>query len=758
VPKKGTHFLFRLQTVTGTTGARLDLGLQVCSLGSTANRGATHRHISAEEKATDGNKFIREFWALILVFLAVLLGFSLFSYSPADPTFNQFVGQEHVIQNQGGVAGAHLAGMLADLFGLGSVLIPVFLLAGALACVWRVLRPRWWRWAGFTLIFLCLVTAFESTQAVLFSIQGGGLLGNMLTHVALKYFRSASLLIWLFFCLLGVQLSLGLSWTTTGTRLKSRFKDACSKYRERFLRKQKLKVQKKIDPASIEAPDRRVEGQGRVKSPAKKPSVRTERMVVSAKLPFPPVDILSPVQESRSRSAPERLSELSGKVEACLADFGIQGEVQRVQPGPVVTMFEFKPAPGIKISRIAGLSDDLALALKALAVRIVAPLPGKDTVGIEVPNEYRQTVYLREIIESDIFRGTKFRVPLALGKDIQGQPRIADLTRMPHLLVAGATGAGKSVCLNSLILSMLFTSGPDRLKLLMIDPKRIELAVYGSLPHLIHPVVTEMHLAKSALDWAIYEMDQRYEAMARLGVRNIDAYNQRMEKGGVDSGTGEALTPMPYLVIIIDELADLMLTAAKEVEVSIIRLAQLARAAGIHMVLATQRPSVDVVTGLIKANFPCRIGFQVSSKHDSRTILDTVGAEHLLGLGDMLFKGGAGKLDRIHGTFVSDEEIGRMVEFWSAKREPDFALDFTEWKKEAGPGANGNGDGADIASDPLYAEAVNFVHDQGKASISFIQRRFRIGFNKAARFIEQMEQDGIIGPQDGSRPRQILKK
>jgi DNA segregation ATPase FtsK/SpoIIIE, S-DNA-T family len=688
----------------------------------------------------------------------VLLGFSLFSYSPADPTFNQFVGQEHAVQNQGGVAGAYLAGMLADLFGLGSVLIPVLLLAGALACVWSVLRPKWWRWAGFFLIFLCLVSAVESTKAVLFSIQGGGLLGNMLTHVALKYFRSASLLLWLFFCLLGVQLSLGLSWTTTGTRLKSHFKDAFSKYRERFLRKQKLKIQKKIAPASTEAPDRRVEGQAVVKSPAKKPSGRSERVVVSAKLPFPPVDILSPVQESRSKSAPERLSELSSKVEACLADFGIQGEVQRVQPGPVVTMFEFKPAPGIKISRIAGLSDDLALALKALAVRIVAPLPGKDTVGIEVPNEYRQTVYLREIIASDIFHGTKFRVPLALGKDIQGQPRIADLTRMPHLLVAGATGAGKSVCLNSLILSMLFTSGPDRLKLLMIDPKRIELAVYGSLPHLVHPVVTEMHLAKSALEWAIYEMDQRYEAMARLGVRNIDAYNQRMEKGGVDTGTGEALMPMPYLVIIIDELADLMLTAAKEVEVSIIRLAQLARAAGIHMILATQRPSVDVVTGLIKANFPCRIGFQVSSKHDSRTILDTVGAEHLLGLGDMLFKGGAGKLDRIHGTFVSDEEIGRMVEFWSAKREPDFALDFTEWKKEAGPGGNGNGDGADIASDPLYAEAVNFVHDQGKASISFIQRRFRIGFNKAARFIEQMEQDGIIGPQDGSRPRQILKK
>jgi DNA segregation ATPase FtsK/SpoIIIE, S-DNA-T family len=304
---------------------------------------------------------------------------------------------------------------------------------------------------------------------------------------------------------------------------------------------------------------------------------------------------------------------------------------------------------------------------------------------------------------------------------------------------------------------MLFKAGPDRLKMLMIDPKRIELAVYGALPHLVHPVVTEMSLAKNALDWAVHEMDQRYEAMARVGVRNIDAYNQRLEKGGVDPGDEDG-KPMPYLVIIIDELADLMLTAAKEVEVSIVRLAQLARAAGIHLILATQRPSVDVVTGLIKANFPCRIGFQVSSKHDSRTILDTVGAEHLLGLGDMLFKGGASKLDRIHGTYVSDEEIGRMVEFWSGAGRPEFELDFTEWKKENGAGGSGNGEAGDIASDPLYAEAVEFVHGQGKASISFIQRRFRIGFNKAARFIEQMEQDGIIGPQDGSRPRQILRK
>jgi DNA segregation ATPase FtsK/SpoIIIE, S-DNA-T family len=721
------------------------------------NRSVAWRRRSKEGKATDGNKFIRELWALLLLFLALFFGFSLAGYSPADPHFNQLVGPEHLVQNHFGVVGAYLSGLLVDLFGLGSFLIPLLLLTGSLAAAWSSLRPQWWRWAGFVLLFVSLVTAFESLAAEIHGVHGGGLLGNALTHVTSKYVRSGSLLLWMLFSLLGLQLSLGLTWSASAKRLKSRVRDTLSKYRERFQRRQRVKIQKKTEPAVEEPSAPKGKGQGTGAAPSRKPPARQERVVASARTPFPPPSILAQVQEPRSRSSPERLSELSGKVEACLADFAIQGEVQRVQPGPVVTMFEFKPAPGIKISRIAGLSDDLALALKALAVRIVAPLPGKDTVGIEVPNEHRQTVYLREIIESDNFQSTKFRVPLALGKDIQGQPRIADLTRMPHLLVAGATGAGKSVCLNSLILSMLFTSGPDRLRMLMIDPKRIELAVYAPLPHLVHPVVTEMSLAKNALDWAVYEMDQRYEAMARLGVRNIDAYNQRLEKGGGGGEGGEA-APMPYLVLIIDELADLMLTSAKEVEVSIVRLAQLARAAGIHLILATQRPSVDVVTGLIKANFPCRIGFQVSSKHDSRTILDTVGAEHLLGLGDMLFKGGAGKLDRIHGTFVADDEIARMVEFWSAGSKPEFALDFTEWKREAGPGGNGNGDGTDIASDPLYAEAVQFVHDQGKASISFIQRRFRIGFNKAARFIEQMEQDGIIGPQEGSRPRQILRK
>jgi S-DNA-T family DNA segregation ATPase FtsK/SpoIIIE len=347
---------------------------------------------------------------------------------------------------------------------------------------------------------------------------------------------------------------------------------------------------------------------------------------------------------------------------------------------------------------------------------------------------------------------------MAIGKDISGIPTVADLAKMPHLLVAGATGAGKSVCINSILMSFLFKARPEEVQLLLVDPKRIELAVYADLPHLVHPVVTDMAHAKNALDWAVHEMDKRYEAMARLGVRNVTGYNQKIESFG-DAVPAEFcdLEKLPYLVIIIDELADLMLTAAKEVETSIVRLAQLARAAGIHMILATQRPSVDVVTGLIKANFPCRISFQVTSKHDSRTILDTVGAEHLLGRGDMLFKPGGGRLQRMHGAFVSDEDVAAVVEYWKERQAPSYRVDFSEWGSPSADDSGINGGAGDsLGDDPVYAEAVQFVMSQGKASISLIQRRFRIGFNRAARYVEQMEQDGIIGPADGSKPRTVI--
>jgi DNA segregation ATPase FtsK/SpoIIIE, S-DNA-T family len=494
------------------------------------------------------------------------------------------------------------------------------------------------------------------------------------------------------------------------------------------------------------------------------PEVKRANSKKSKKVFLPVLDLFSNSDDD-IETTPREVLEAKGRlVMECLEDFNVQGELQRITPGPIVTMFEVKPAPGVKVSKIANLSNDIAMALSAVAVRIQAPIPGKDSVGIEIPNEIRELVSLKELFASDSFVRSKDPLTLAIGKDISGIPFSADLAKMPHLLVAGATGQGKSVFINSVLMSLLFKTTPDSLQLLLIDPKRIELAVYADLPHLVHPVVTDMSQAKNALDWAVYEMDRRYEAMSRMGVRNVVSYNTKLKQMGDEKPENLAdLQPIPYLVIIIDELADLMLTAAKEVEISIVRLAQLARAAGIHLILATQRPSVDVVTGLIKANFPCRISFQVTGKHDSRTILDTVGAEHLLGKGDMLFKPGGGRITRMHGAFVSDDDVVSVVSHWKKQLPPSYKVDFVEWATEGtgnvsgsmNGGANGNNGTPD---DPLYGECVAFVIENGKASISLIQRRFRIGFNKAARFVEQMEQDGVVGPADGSKPRTVLAK
>lgn len=474
------------------------------------------------------------------------------------------------------------------------------------------------------------------------------------------------------------------------------------------------------------------------------------------RLPLPSLELLEAIPQSSSKTPYAVLEQKANDLMTCLADFGIQGELVGITPGPVITMFEIRPAPGVRVARIANLSDDLALALKAVAVRIQAPVPGTDTVGVEIPNEVREVVCLRQILGSETFEKSKSLLSIALGKDIAGHPTVADLATMPHLLVAGATGAGKSVGINSIILSLLYKATPDEVRLLLVDPKRVEMAIYADLPHLVHPVVTEMQLAKNALDWAVREMDDRYTILAQAQVRNITDYNAKLkEHAQKPIPEMEGLESMPYLVIIIDELADLMLTAAKEVETSIVRLAQLARAAGIHLILATQRPSVDVVTGIIKANFPCRIAFQVTSKHDSRTILDTVGAEHLLGKGDMLFKPSGGRFQRMHGAFVNDKNVKKVVDYWKSLKKPQFDIDFADFGTSSSE-ASGNGQ-SEIYDDPVYDEAVEFVTQQGKASISLIQRRFRIGFNKAARIIEQMEYDGIVGPQEGSKPRAVLR-
>ena len=455
-------------------------------------------------------------------------------------------------------------------------------------------------------------------------------------------------------------------------------------------------------------------------------------------------------------------------LEKKLKDFGVGGRVVTVHPGPVVTMYEFEPESGVKVNRIVNLADDLSLALRALSVRIIAPLPGKSVVGIEVPNSEREIVYIRDLLESESFRGSSSRLTLALGKDIFGNPVEADLARMPHLLVAGATGTGKSVFLNTLLCSILFRTTPDELKLLLVDPKLLELSMYEGIPHLIADVVTNPKRAAAALAGIVHKMEERYQMMAALGVRSIDQFNARVDeelraghttfrlkaKPGETEGRELAFSRLPYIVVVIDELADLMVVSARDVEEALQRLAQMARAAGIHLVLATQRPSVDVLTGVIKANFPARLSFQVSSRTDSRTILDQNGAEHLLGQGDMLFlPPGTSKLQRIHGAYVSEKEVSSLVAFLRDQGKPQFDETLLKMKEESEQKEERGGE-----VDEMYDRAIAIVAETRNASISYLQRRLKVGYNRAARMVEQMELDGIIGPQEGTKPREVYAR
>ncbi len=482
------------------------------------------------------------------------------------------------------------------------------------------------------------------------------------------------------------------------------------------------------------------------KAPEKKAAVQETfeffKEIGPYKLPDP--SLLDDVQKKEMKVDKDSIQANASILEKKLKDYGIEGRVTEVRPGPVITMYEFEPAPGVKVSKIANLSDDLAMALSAVSIRIIAPIPGKAVVGIEIPNKERETVYIREIIESKVFTSSPSHLTLVLGKTINGDSYVADLAKMPHLLVAGATGSGKSVSLNSMILSILFKATPAHVRFLMIDLKMLELSFYEGIPHLLLPVVTNAKNAKTALRWMTDEMERRYNMMAQKGVRNIEKYNHKVIRED-----GEAL---PYIVVVIDELADLMMVSPKEVEEYIARLAQMARASGIHLILATQRPSVDVLTGIIKANFPARVACKVFSKVDSRTILDTNGAESLLGYGDMLFLSpGIGRLQRLHGSYVSEGEIKHIVEFLKQQGAPSYHHEILEEKDD-------EEDGGETIDDEKYQEAVEFVSSRGEASISMVQRRFRIGYNRAARIIERMEQEGVVGPSDGVKPREVLKK
>lgn len=487
---------------------------------------------------------------------------------------------------------------------------------------------------------------------------------------------------------------------------------------------------------------------------------------------LPPIELLDDTQQKKAVVDSGLLQQQAQQLMEVLQEFGIDGEITNIRSGPVVTMYELKPAAGIKTARVIGLADDIARSMSAISARI-ATVPGQNVIGIELPNPKRQTVYMRDLLLQNEFKSTTAALPLILGQDIVGVPIIADLAKMPHLLVAGTTGSGKSVSVNAMILSILFRLSPEECRFIMIDPKMLELSVYNDIPHLLTPVVTEPKKAIVALKWAVKEMEIRYRNMARLGVRNIEGYNTRLkeakEKGeiisrrvqtGFDPDTGQAifenqvldLKVLPYIIVVIDEMADLMIVAGKEVEAAVQRLAQMARAAGIHMIMATQRPSVDVITGTIKANFPTRISFQVTSKIDSRTILSEQGAEQLLGQGDMLYMGGAGRVMRVHGPFVKDSEVESIVGFLKERGEPTYVQDVTVDTEDA----FASGEGAENSGDPLFAQAVELIKREKKISTSFIQRHFQIGYNKAARIVEQMEKQGIVSPPNHQGKREIL--
>ncbi|MBL8535811.1 MAG: DNA translocase FtsK, partial [Hyphomonadaceae bacterium] len=492
---------------------------------------------------------------------------------------------------------------------------------------------------------------------------------------------------------------------------------------------------------------------------------------------LPDTDLLAVPKQRVTQTDAQTLHAMSRQLEGVLADFGVQGEVLSARPGPVVTLFEFEPAAGVKSSRVIGLSDDIARSMSATACR-VAVIPGRNAIGIELPNTKRETVFLRSLLNSSSFAGTQGDLPLALGETIEGDPFAADLTKMPHLLIAGTTGSGKSVGINAMILSLLYKHTPDECRFIMIDPKMLELSVYEGIPHLLHPVVTDPKKAVVALKWTVREMEDRYRRMAKLGVRNITGYNERvadaLERGeklertvhaGFDPSSGEPiyetrelpLEPMPYIVVVIDEMADLMITAGKEIEAAVQRLAQMARAAGIHVIMATQRPSVDVITGTIKANFPTRISYQVTSKIDSRTILGEQGAEQLLGQGDLLFMAGGGRIRRLHGPFVTDAEVERVVDMLKAQGAPQYRQDVTEE-----PNENANDDNPELfdgeggGDSELYERAVEIVRRDRKASTSYLQRRLSIGYNRAATLMEQMEKRGVISAANGAGKREIL--
>ncbi len=758
---------------------------------------ATQKKTNGKPLSAHVGRGLREVALLVLGAAATYLLIALVTFNPADPGWSH-TGSGLRVTNLGGRVGAWFADVFFYLFGYLAYLAPVIVgYSGWLLYRGRSdtgeldLRTLGIRWAGFVLTLAsgCGLATLHFAPGVL-PLNAGGILGEVLSVLLMTGFGMVgTTLLLLALFLAGVTLFTGLSWfavmDTVGRYslllaawvreriagiLEQRAGRKAREARETVFRTETEKIRgrpkPRIEPVvSKPAPGERVQREKQI------PLFEGARPDA-----LPPLALLDQARPHEGGYSEASLEAMSRLVEIKLRDFGVEVEVVAVHPGPVITRFELQPAAGVKVSRISGLAKDLARALSVISVRIVEVIPGKSTVGLEIPNEQRELVVLSEILQSQVFESSGSPLTLALGKDIGGVPMVADLARMPHLLVAGTTGSGKSVAINAMLLSLLYKARPEQVRLILIDPKMLELSVYEGIPHLLAPVVTDMKDASNALRWSVAEMERRYRLMSHLGVRNIAGYNRKVkeaaEKGEPlrnpfhkpqmefdDEAPAPELKPLPFVVIVVDEFADMMMVVGKKVEELIARLAQKARAAGIHLILATQRPSVDVITGLIKANIPTRVAFQVSSRVDSRTILDQMGAEQLLGHGDMLYlPPGTAHPVRVHGAFVADHEVHQVVDHLKTLGEPEY-LDEVLEEPESGaaaiPGLEPVTSG-DPESDPLYDQAVAIVLESRKASISYVQRRLKIGYNRAARMIEDMEAAGLVSALQSNGNREVL--
>jgi len=772
------------------------------------------------------NRRLNELLGFLLCVSALLLFLALASYSPLDPSLNSasVLTGSRLARNWVGIVGALSSDLLLQFFGIAAFLLPVF--ATALGIRWFRSRKAVSPLAKFLggvwlLMFVPALLALFPGQMRWFGgppVEGllGRIFGDFLIHylnLIGAYIISTSMLaVALYFCT-AFSFTQARVWATTRFSFALALRDRWKDWQEQRLRK---KMQKELEkrraqkpalqaemvssraaampaleqarteprktgierfaeeeesparPATVDPADRNiratppqptVEVSERADSSAKP---RTTMPRVAGGFKLPPSSLLHRADEQQRVDADE-LKILAQVLTEKYAEFEVHGNVTQINPGPVVTTFEFKPEAGIKYSRLTGLTDDLCLALRAESI-LIERMAGKSTVGIQVPNREREIIWLRENIESSEFLGSKSKLTLALGKDINGRIVTADMAGMPHLLIAGSTGSGKSVAINAMIMSILYKATPDQVRLILVDPKRLELGNYEGVPHLYTPIITEPKLAANALRNAVREMERRLKLLAEKGVRNIEGYNKLFDDGETPSLFGDQgeEKPLPYIVIIIDELADLMMLDGNNVEESITRLAQMARAVGIHLVLATQRPSVDVITGLIKANFPARMSFRVATKVDSRTILDANGAEALLGRGDMLYlPSGSARVHRLHAPFLTEKEIASVVEFWKSQGAAEYEQKFLEAPKEereAGAAGGADGEPGGDENDPMFEDAVRLVLEFGKASTSLLQRRLRIGYGRAAHLIDLMERDGIVGAADGPKPREVLKR